>query len=487
MLLANHFSRCSLVHNRVALSRCRPTRRLGELASGRMYADREHHSTRHVSHEYKANAVDFGMGSRRERSRSPVARAVANPEGGGEIQVARRIYVGNLSYSVAWQDLKDHFKPVGEVVHADVGREAGPGSRSKGWGIVEFARSEDAAAAIEQLDRSELGGREIYLREDREDFELTGTSGGRASSFRAERGRGTTSGRGPASRSGVAVIGRRLFVNNLSPDTTWQTLKDYFRSCGNVVHTDVFTDAEGQPKGAGIVEYQHPDEALQAISRLTNTTLDGNQIRVREDREDADTQRNRPSGPFRARPSGPTRGVKDLKDLFKPIGGVVQADIVMGQDGRSRGWGTVNFETLADAEKAIKEMDGKDCEGRYLGVKLDKYSSPGSGAEGQEDMDMGQSPSRAKSERPSRYSASHKGRRLVVQGVPLAFAWQELKDLFKPLGAVKADIVMGSDRRSKGCGTVLFDSEADAENAIKEMDGKEVEGHSLGVKMDPDA
>ena len=58
---------------------------------------------------------------------------------------------------------------------------------------------------------------------------------------------------------------------------------------------------------------------------------------------------------------------------------------------------------------------------------------------------------------------------IVVQGVPFAYAWQELKDLFKPLGAVKADIVMGSDRRSKGWGTVLFDSESDAENAIKVM------------------
>lgn len=59
---------------------------------------------------------------------------------------------------------------------------------------------------------------------------------------------------------------------------------------------------------------------------------------------------------------------------------------------------------------------------------------------------------------------------IVVQGVPFAYAWQELKDLFKPLGAVKADIVMGSDRRSKGWGTVLFDSETDAENAIKVME-----------------
>ena len=56
---------------------------------------------------------------------------------------------------------------------------------------------------------------------------------------------------------------------------------------------------------------------------------------------------------------------------------------------------------------------------------------------------------------------------IVVQGLPFAYAWQELKDLFKPVGAVKADVVMGPDRRSKGWGTVLFDSQADAENAIK--------------------
>ena len=43
-----------------------------------------------------------------------------------------------------------------------------------------------------------------------------------------------------------------------------------------------------------------------------------------------------------------------LKDMFKPIGGVVSADIVKGPDGRSKGWGTVNFETEADAERAIQ-------------------------------------------------------------------------------------------------------------------------------------
>ena len=56
---------------------------------------------------------------------------------------------------------------------------------------------------------------------------------------------------------------------------------------------------------------------------------------------------------------------------------------------------------------------------------------------------------------------------VVVQGIPFAYAWQDLKDLFKPVGGVKADIVMGQDRRSKGWGTVLFDSQEDAEKAIQ--------------------
>ena len=60
---------------------------------------------------------------------------------------------------------------------------------------------------------------------------------------------------------------------------------------------------------------------------------------------------------------------------------------------------------------------------------------------------------------------------VVVQGLPFAYSWQDLKDLFKPMGGVKADIVMGRDGRSKGWGTVLFDSEADAERAIKVLQG----------------
>ena len=78
----------------------------------------------------------------------------------------------------------------------------------------------------------QLHGREIFLREDREDFELKGSTG-----------RGGARGAPPSRSRGqdVAVVGRQLYVSNLSTDTTWQTLKDYFKFCGPVLHADIFT------------------------------------------------------------------------------------------------------------------------------------------------------------------------------------------------------------------------------------------------------
>ena len=71
------------------------------------------------------------------------------------------------SYAYAYlSDLKDHFKPCGLVLRADV--LEGADGRSKGCGLVEYADSRDAARAVATLNDSELSGRRIFVREDRE-------------------------------------------------------------------------------------------------------------------------------------------------------------------------------------------------------------------------------------------------------------------------------------------------------------------------------
>jgi len=77
---------------------------------------------------------------------------------------ATQLYVGNLSYDTTWRDLKDHFKQAGEVVRADV--KSSDNGRSKGFGVVKFARPEDAEAAIATLSGVELDGRPLEVRQD---------------------------------------------------------------------------------------------------------------------------------------------------------------------------------------------------------------------------------------------------------------------------------------------------------------------------------
>ena len=76
------------------------------------------------------------------------------------------IYVANLPYSTDRDQLKEIFAAFGEVASARVvtDRETG---RSKGFGFVEMPDNAQAAAAIEALSGSEVGGRKIVVNEAR--------------------------------------------------------------------------------------------------------------------------------------------------------------------------------------------------------------------------------------------------------------------------------------------------------------------------------
>lgn len=156
-----------------------------------------------------------------------------------------------------------------------------PDGRSKGCGIVEFDTPESAAAAMRYLNDTELDGRLIFVREDREDRDLKQG---------AANVRKTTLRQGGQRRHTKKEVGRRVFVNNLEFSTTWQDLKDHFRQVGPVQYADIMRDPNNnqRSKGCGIVEFQSADDALNAISQLSNSTLRGRHIMVREDREDRD-------------------------------------------------------------------------------------------------------------------------------------------------------------------------------------------------------
>lgn len=73
-----------------------------------------------------------------------------------------KLFVGGLAWAATDEDLKAAFAECGEVVTASVVRFPDTG-RSKGFGFVEYASTEEAEAAKKELDGKEIAGRKIMI------------------------------------------------------------------------------------------------------------------------------------------------------------------------------------------------------------------------------------------------------------------------------------------------------------------------------------
>ncbi|KAJ2958419.1 hypothetical protein NQZ79_g5978 [Umbelopsis isabellina] len=217
----------------------------------------------------------------------------------------------------------------------------------------------------------------------------------------------------------VKVHARQLFIGNLPFRVRWQDLKDMFKKAGDVVRADVAIGYDNRSKGHGTVLFTTIQDAQHAVDLFHNYTWQGRVLEVREDRGYIDREANG-GNQFRHRGHGgglpkatSTRPIyvpgvhmnplyinhaqtgpphtsgrnqlfvgnipfscqwQDLKDLFRNAGNILRADIAQGQDGRSRGFGTVLYATIEDAQNAVEMYDGYEFHGRQLRVHFDKFA-----------------------------------------------------------------------------------------------------------------
>ncbi len=115
-----------------------------------------------------------------------------------EAQMAKKLYVGNLSYSVQDQDLQDLFSQAGAVVSARVITDRDSG-RSKGFGFVEMENDGDADSSIEKFNGQDFQGRALRVSEAKPQESRGGGGGGPR---RDGGGFGGGGGRGGPRRSG---------------------------------------------------------------------------------------------------------------------------------------------------------------------------------------------------------------------------------------------------------------------------------------------
>lgn len=115
-----------------------------------------------------------------------------------ELVMGKKLYVGNLSYTVTESDLSQLFEPYGGVESVQIIMDRDTG-RSKGFGFVEMKSDQDAQAAIAALNGQDMGGRALTVNEARPKTE-GGRGGGGGRGFGGGgggggRGRGDSHGR----------------------------------------------------------------------------------------------------------------------------------------------------------------------------------------------------------------------------------------------------------------------------------------------------
>ncbi|KAJ3067351.1 hypothetical protein HDU98_009408 [Podochytrium sp. JEL0797] len=446
----------------------------------------------------------------------------------------KQLFIGNLPFVVGWQDLKDLFREVGTIVRADVAMA--PNGKSRGFGTVLFSTPEDAANAIASYNNYEWHGRKIEVREDRA---VSGSmNAGGAGGFRGAAPVMGEEGSDPSVNvplPGTAidvntVNVRALYVGNLPYSVGWQDLKDLFRNAGNVIRSDIPTDYQGRSKGFGTVTMSSVEEARAAIGMYNGFEWNGRRIEVREDRTFVEgaaprqnfqprqnnyQQQQQQQAPVvqqqqqqipSASPNALAQDFADLsvaeapvdaavtntagrqlfvgnlpftlqwqelKDLFRQNGGtVLRADIAIDNQGRSRGYGQVLMSTVEEAEDCIAQLTGTEVNGRVIEVREDKYA----GEQGAGGHFQGQ-----------QSGGGMQGTQIFVGNLPYSSRWQDLKDLFRPLGLnpIHADVLTENDTgRSKGCGMVRFASREEADKAVANLNGTNVMGRNIIVRLD---
>merc|ERR1712107_143023 len=169
----------------------------------------------------------------------------------------RKIFIHNVSEESQYEDFQEAVEKFGEVTDF-----FNPG---RGFAFVTFSTNEEAQACIAAMDNTEVAGRTIQMNIARPKGDRGGDRGGRGG------GRGRGGGGGGGGRD-AAAEGLKLFVHNVSEDTSNEDLGEAFGKHGTV------TDSYNTGKGFAFVTFSTPDEAQAAIAAMSGTNVCGRDI-----------------------------------------------------------------------------------------------------------------------------------------------------------------------------------------------------------------
>lgn len=399
-------------------------------------------------------------------------------------QPSASLYVGELDPSVTEAMLFELFSQIGSVASIRVCRDAVT-RRSLGYAYVNYNSTADGEKALEELNYTLIKGRPCRIMWSQRDPALRKTGHG------------------------------NVFIKNLDTAIDNKALHDTFAAFGNILSCKVAQDEHGNSKGYGFVHYETDEAAQQAIKHVNGMLLNEKKVYVghhipKKDRQSKFEEMKANYTNVYVKNINTDVTEEEFRELFSKYGEVTSSSLARDAEGKSRGFGFVNFTNHDSAAKAVEELNGHEWRGQelYVGRAQKKH---------EREEELRKSYEAARLEKQTKYQ----GVNLYIKNLTDDVDDDKLRQMFSEFGPITSAKVMrdmeptpaeaeadakekenakgdeeDSDKaaaaaakkperkgKSKGFGFVCFSSPDDATKAVAEMNQRMINGKPLYVAL----
>ncbi|EON66837.1 hypothetical protein W97_06239 [Coniosporium apollinis CBS 100218] len=361
-------------------------------------------------------------------------------------QNSASLYVGELDPSVTEAMLFELFSSIGQVASIRVCRDAVT-RRSLGYAYVNYNSSEDGEKALEELNYTVIKGKPCRIMWSQRDPALRKTGQG------------------------------NVFIKNLDTAIDNKALHDTFAAFGNILSCKVAQDELGNSKGYGFVHYETAQAATDAIKHVNGMLLNEKKVFVghhipKKDRMSKFEEMKANFTNCYVKNVDLDVTDDEFRELFEKYGPITSAAVQRHDDGKSKGFGFVNYVKHEDAASAVEELNEKDFHGQrlYIGRAQKKH---------EREEELRKQYEAARMEKQSKYQ----GVNLYVKNLADEVDDDKLRDIFATFGNItSAKVMRDTIPATPGNETPVKDDKSDGE---KKDDEKEAsDGESKEAKKD---
>ncbi|KAJ9559013.1 hypothetical protein OSB04_013627, partial [Centaurea solstitialis] len=263
----------------------------------------------------------------------------------------------------------------------------------------------------------------------------------------------------PTPTAAVTPPPASLYVGDLHPQIDDLQLSNAFSEYNSLSSVRVCRDSStGRSLCYGYVNFLSSEDAIHAMESKNNTMLYGKMIRVTWSHRDPDVRRSGVGNVFVKNLNESIDNVQ-LQELFKSFGNILSCKVVTLEDGKSKGYGFVQFDSEECANAAIEKLNGTNVGGKQIYVgKFMKKSD------------------RVLPSPDTKYT------NLYIKNIDLDMTEDILERSFAKFGKIGSLVIARDDNGvSRGFGFVNFENPEDARKAADDMNGLNLGSKTLYV------